>query len=604
MAEATNKMLQFKMGLHTNLPTTKQAGTVYVTTDEQAMYVDINDNDRIRLSDIIQVETVNKLRDMAPKYSSTALYYVIDENALLKYTGNGTTHSWKQVNSVSDVQASVTELANTVTEHGTAIASLNETVNGTENSDGLVKRVTTLEGEMDDAEKRLTATEGVANSATTAIGQTSEDAEGTGSLYARIASTRVSIGEVNDDLQTLSNNFGTLNSTVTDTTNGLVKQVTDLRTDLGNKTDGEEADSAFGKIAKLREDLDALDGEVDTLSGNHNTLKDRVDTINTTLGEAQSAISGNAEDIKALQDAIGDGTGTESLTSRLNTVETWKEQVSGVVGDANGGLVKDVADLKGNVGTLQAKDTELAGDIQENTTAIEGVADRVSDLEDVVGDADGGLVKDVADLQTADTQINGKIDGLTTRMTTAEGTIKEHTTSITELQADVQANTQSIAKLNGLETEEGSVAYQVKQAKDALSAEIDADINAANAMTYKGGVDSYSALPTSDVRIGDTYVLTDKNGQYNPGDFFIASAEENSEENGVITGTVTWSHVKTGYDAKLESKLTGANGKLLLTSHTGEEDGDLGKITFTAQGSATVAVADNQVTIGMAWGEF
>jgi hypothetical protein len=101
-------------------------------------------------------------------------------------------------------------------------------------------------------------------------------------------------------------------------------------------------------------------------------------------------------------------------------------------------------------------------------------------------------------------------------------------------------------------------------------------------MTYKGGVDSYSALPTSNVRIGDTYVLTDKNGQYNPGDFFIASEKENSEENGVITGTVTWSHVKTGYDAHLESKLTGANGKLLLTSHTGEEAGDLGKIAFTA----------------------
>jgi hypothetical protein len=123
-------------------------------------------------------------------------------------------------------------------------------------------------------------------------------------------------------------------------------------------------------------------------------------------------------------------------------------------------------------------------------------------------------------------------------------------------------------------------------------------------MTYKGGVDSYSALPASGVKIGDTYVLTEKNGQYNPGDFFIASAEENSEENGVITGTVKWSHVKTGYDAKLESKLTGADGKLLLTSHTGEEDGDLGTITFTAQGSATVAIADNQVTIGMAWGEF
>jgi hypothetical protein len=49
----TKKMLQFKMGLHDALPTTGKAGTVYVTTDEKAMYVDISDTDRIRLGDII-----------------------------------------------------------------------------------------------------------------------------------------------------------------------------------------------------------------------------------------------------------------------------------------------------------------------------------------------------------------------------------------------------------------------------------------------------------------------------------------------------------------------------------------------------------------------
>jgi hypothetical protein len=49
----TKKMLQFKMGLHDALPTNGKAGTVYVTTDEKAMYVDISDTDRIRLGDII-----------------------------------------------------------------------------------------------------------------------------------------------------------------------------------------------------------------------------------------------------------------------------------------------------------------------------------------------------------------------------------------------------------------------------------------------------------------------------------------------------------------------------------------------------------------------
>ena len=41
--------LQFKMGLHGSLKDTGiKAGTVYVTTDEKAMYVDINDTTVIR----------------------------------------------------------------------------------------------------------------------------------------------------------------------------------------------------------------------------------------------------------------------------------------------------------------------------------------------------------------------------------------------------------------------------------------------------------------------------------------------------------------------------------------------------------------------------
>ena len=48
------EMLKFKKGLFEALPETISAGTVYVTTDEKAMYVDI-DNQRIRISQIIDI---------------------------------------------------------------------------------------------------------------------------------------------------------------------------------------------------------------------------------------------------------------------------------------------------------------------------------------------------------------------------------------------------------------------------------------------------------------------------------------------------------------------------------------------------------------------
>lgn len=66
----------------------------------------------------------------------------------------------------------------------------------------------------------------------------------------------------------------------------------------------------------------------------------------------------------------------QDLAALANTAETLV-----VVGDAESGLVKDVADLKTTV------DTETTG-----------LTDRVGSLETTLGDAESGLVKDVADL--------------------------------------------------------------------------------------------------------------------------------------------------------------------------------------------------------------
>ena len=78
-----SNMLQFKMGQFAGLADQGIApGTVYVTTDEKALYVDIPANGdqaakRIRMGDVIQVENVAELQSFAPDYSTTALYYVI-----------------------------------------------------------------------------------------------------------------------------------------------------------------------------------------------------------------------------------------------------------------------------------------------------------------------------------------------------------------------------------------------------------------------------------------------------------------------------------------------------------------------------------------------
>lgn len=82
----------FKKGLLANLPKEYAAGTFYVTTDERAMYLDIDDSTRIRLGDFIEVASIANLPTEGA--STTALYYCAGENVLAKWNGS----EWKQIN--------------------------------------------------------------------------------------------------------------------------------------------------------------------------------------------------------------------------------------------------------------------------------------------------------------------------------------------------------------------------------------------------------------------------------------------------------------------------------------------------------------------------
>lgn len=121
-----NEILKFKKGLFADLEkATKSAGTIYVTTDEHGMYVDVSATERVRISDIIQIESA---RVAQPPFSTAAIYYFIEENALLKW--NGTT--WTQINSVKAVQdqidAIVKELYAGADGNGTSTTPADNTV--------------------------------------------------------------------------------------------------------------------------------------------------------------------------------------------------------------------------------------------------------------------------------------------------------------------------------------------------------------------------------------------------------------------------------------------------------------------------------------------
>lgn len=483
-------LLNFKMGnWSTKFIDTTQTpivpGTVYITKNEGGMYVDTDDNKRIRISgDIIQYESVGDPK-IKPPFSTDVLYYFIKENALMKW--NGTT--WVQLNSVSDVQKNIDALTETVNDNS--------------------GKISTLESKIADLEEKDTTL----NDAIVA------NQEAIASNDTELADLTNRMNEVVTKANTTANDLGTLQSTV-NTLSGIV-------TTHGN-------------------DIEDLKPRVSAIETEQTTQNDNISAAQT---QANKGVADAAAAKKAADDAAATA---DTNAGRLTTIE----------GEGEGSIKKAVADEKTRAITAEA-----------------ALGTRIDGLVTEIGDSSSGMKKNIADNATA---------------------IATNTNSINTISGQ-------IATING--DGEGSIKKAVKDAKEALSTEIDADINAANAMNYIKNISAYTELPavSDGIHIGDTYVVGDafNNGdvQYNAGDMLIASSSEEEDANGNIKeGTLSWNHVKTGYDVANEPSLSGASDAISLLSHLGA---NLGTITFKDGGSGIKAtIANNEITLSMEWGTF
>lgn len=76
----------FKKGLRADLPAAIVEGVLYITTDERAMYLDVDGSTRVRIGDFQEFDTLAALRANTNP-STTALYYVGELNCLAKWDG-------------------------------------------------------------------------------------------------------------------------------------------------------------------------------------------------------------------------------------------------------------------------------------------------------------------------------------------------------------------------------------------------------------------------------------------------------------------------------------------------------------------------------------
>lgn len=80
-------IVAFKKGLRANLPASYTEGTFYVTTDERALYLDVDGSTRVRIGDFQEFANLEALQaNVNP--STTALYYITDLNVLAKWNGS------------------------------------------------------------------------------------------------------------------------------------------------------------------------------------------------------------------------------------------------------------------------------------------------------------------------------------------------------------------------------------------------------------------------------------------------------------------------------------------------------------------------------------
>ena len=404
-------MVNFKKGLLANLPAAKAEGTFYVTTDERALYLDVDGSTRVRIGDFQEFATLEALQANTNP-STTALYYVTELNVLAKWNGT----AYVQIN--LDTGATSIEVvgdgnAVTAASYDAATRKLTLTAGATYATPGDVDtKIAAKVGDI--GEKTVKAyveekTAGIASDeALSALGDRVTAAEG--------------------DIDTLQGDktvAGSVDKKVDDAIKAL---------DLANTYDPKgAADGKDAAIAAAKKAGDDAQADVDALETKVGTVPEDK-TVVQMIADAQSAATYD----------------DSALAGRVTTLEG-SDAGKSVRTIANEELAAQLipADAQESMDTL----TEIAAWIQSHPDDAAAMNAAITKLQAIVAGIGGDgekptVVAYVADaiaaLKIGDYAKAADLTALAGRVTTAEGKL----------------NT-----LTGADTVEGSVAKALKDAK-------------------------------------------------------------------------------------------------------------------------------------------
>ena len=225
------------------------------------------------------------------------------------------------------------------------------------------------------------------------------------SVLTDFAQLKTDLDGFDNRLDTFDGQLDTFDGRLT-TFNGNLSQFSDTLTTVnGRVTDLESG------LSSLQATVDLLDDTTDNLSSDTMALLNSLSVLVNTLDVFNTYLTDFEGDLNDLEDELSDNNiDTSSLNTNLlnlivmiGEVKSDVSTVTGVVGDANNGLVKDLNDVQDTIG-----DTNTAGTVKyeiANTKSIignenTGLIKDLNDVQDTIGDNTGGLVKDINDIQS------------------------------------------------------------------------------------------------------------------------------------------------------------------------------------------------------------
>lgn len=324
---------------------------------------------------------------------------------------------------------------------------------------------------------------------------------------AALSGTTASVNGLAERLTTAENDISTLKTTVGDASSGLVKDVADLETAVGNNASAiaelqaanaeggtiaqgiadakkaandaqkaadaaaaavaTEQSRAEGEEAKLAGRLDVVQGTGDgsiakALADAKEYAKEQADGKDAAIAAAKSAADAAQVDVDALEGVVGsatDGTDANTVFGKIA-----KAQAQADKGVSNAAAEKTRAEA-----AEKALDDKIKAEAQARENADNNLDTKITNEIDRATGAESALDTKVTANKAAIDKLNGSVD---TVGSVANAVKKEETraTAIEQgLRTDVDANKDAIDTLNGADTVPGSVDNKIKTAIDKVN---------------------------------------------------------------------------------------------------------------------------------------